>query len=1070
MPLENEEIERAGATVPGISLYKNASVHGADPATEAVRWLDAEFGPRPLPPLLIVIGLAEGHLLDAVERRAPGTRVLAIEPDASAGSSLLAQPALDSWRSSGRLAYLTAPGYRGADDAWRLFPSQADGFRMIVHPRLTEGAASVEALRLVKKIVFGVRANAEARRKFAPRYLLNVVRNIPAIVDGRDVRTLAGRYTGVPAIITAAGPSLDASIGPLADLHSRGLVIATDTTLRPLLGAGIVPHLAVGADPGQANARHFQELPECRRTWLVAESALDATATAAFAGRTLWFRLANHHPWPWLAQHGIETAHLEMWGSVLTAAFQVACLAGCDPIVIVGADLSFTGNRPYCRGTTYEFDWAYGAAMGVELEESWRRQMSRSQLHTVPDLRGRDTTTTGALQSFRDWMIARARRSGRRVINATEAGILYGDGIVQMALADALADDHRVPHIDLTTVAGTALPSRGVVARQLRELEQGLESGDRLAPPLSQWREFSGEGFDSGRLRDAIGASATALESKPGQPRAEAVIPWRTSPAAASILPRLAESIAQPRHGTPDAACLADALRILDRICGVALDLEPLAIVPEAATRGAVSLALLYAWPEHLRWAIQLFEASIGAAAEQPGGMGSFFAGPDAQSHGSVERMPSEVTPARLCLLLAIEWTRRAAVVGAGSVGEADALLSRLRGIDQVISSRGLGGSASTTLTWTFEHSVAPDGGTSASASLRLPVAPEALARAFTGCVLIGGENASLGRFAASTASVDVRAGAGSTARGAANVLVTPRVLTDEGVARSLVAYAREEGVVCVTPYTRRSFLVGADGTVRPHLEWPRPIVGELPFGEGGAVAWDNGMSAPGSSGCVMYRRCANDAAIVQEISLRPAIAWWWRDRLYFNCYPTPLDTWVGLASWAPGSDAHQEVQGLTLFGMLEDANGLRLEPCVFRSNAGYDRQIGREGWVWQPGRELRPTVLGTLGQTSCQAASGEWVVAVHPQSDLLRFESPAGETCSVRCHFPLRAAWVGGSLLVSTGDREVLLFSGLADTLSHLARERAQALTLEQQTPAALAIAPRGVQHADLERRRRVS
>ncbi|HEX5108981.1 MAG TPA: 6-hydroxymethylpterin diphosphokinase MptE-like protein [Vicinamibacterales bacterium] len=752
MRLDNEETELAGTTVPGVSLYKSAPVHGSDSAAEAARWLDAEFGTRALPPLLIVIGLGEGHLLDVVDRRAPGTRVLALEPDARAGASLLARPEIHGRRSSGRLAYLTAPDYQGADDAWRLFPAQPDAFRLLIHPRLTEGAGSVAALRLVKKIVFGVRANAEARRKFAPRYLLNVVRNIPAIVDGGDVRALAGRYTGVPAIITAAGPSLDAALGPLVDLHCRGLLIACDTTLRPLLGAGIVPHLAVGADPGQANARHFLELPEHRRTWLVAESALDPSASATFAERTLWFRLANHHPWPWLTQHGVQAGQLEMWGSVLTAAFQVALVAGCDPIVIAGADLAFTGNRPYCRGTTYEFDWAYGAAMGIGLEDSWRAQMSRSQLHTVPDLRGVETTTTGALQSFRDWMIARIRRSGRRVINATGGGILYGDGIAQLPLAEALPASRRVADIHLPAIeSGAAACSRSALARELRALESELERDEQLSNPLAQWKEFSGEGFDPPRLRDAIVTAAAALESAPGRSPSRTIIPWSHCSSATSLLPRLAESFTDTQR-TMDSASLLDALRLLDRICEAAPRLQPLAPVKEAADHRAVSLAVLYAWPEPIRWAVQLFEALIG---------------PDVSQAATESTQPA--LPLNLCLVLAIAWTRRAAVL-VGCPGSGDAYLANLHEIAGAMSASSPGDSPCTTVTWTFECV-----GGSANASIHLPVAPPGLTSAS------GDQQAvQLARFTATDVVVDVRAHACSRRRHLSDVLVAPGAATDD--------------------------------------------------------------------------------------------------------------------------------------------------------------------------------------------------------------------------------------------------------------------------------------------------
>jgi hypothetical protein len=335
------------SSASGGRIYEDSPTENG--RSEVCSWLDAELGDAPLPDLLIVIGLASGELLSEVDRRSPATKILALEPDRRVAAAFLGHPASNAWRTSGRLKYLAGPEYSGASDAWRLF-ARPEGFRLITRPRLIQGPWVLEAARVVKTFVFGVRANAEACRRFAPRYLLNVVRNLPSIARGRDVRALAGLFSHMPAVIIGAGPSLDATLGDLQDLQSRALLIAADTTLRSLLAAGIAPQLAVGADPGSANARHSLELPDCPSTWLVAESALEGSASAAFADRIFWFRLSNHHPWRWLNGLDIDVGHIDMWGSVLTAAFRIACLAGCDPIIMVGADLAFTGGRPYCRG------------------------------------------------------------------------------------------------------------------------------------------------------------------------------------------------------------------------------------------------------------------------------------------------------------------------------------------------------------------------------------------------------------------------------------------------------------------------------------------------------------------------------------------------------------------------------------------------------------------------------------------------------------------------------------------------------------------------------------------------
>jgi hypothetical protein len=98
---------------------------------------------------------------------------------------------------------------------------------------------------------------------------------------------------------------------------------------------------------------------------------------------------------------GLDVGLVEMWGSVLTAAFQVACLAGCDPIVIVGADLAHTGGRPYARTTTYELDWARTVARGETPDETWRGHIAGTRPIERQDLRGATSTTTPTMLAFK---------------------------------------------------------------------------------------------------------------------------------------------------------------------------------------------------------------------------------------------------------------------------------------------------------------------------------------------------------------------------------------------------------------------------------------------------------------------------------------------------------------------------------------------------------------------------------------------------------------------------------------------------------------------------------------------
>src|SRR5262249_25168535 len=123
----------------------------------------------------------------------------------------------------------------------------------------------------------------------------------------------------------------------------------------------------------------------------------------------------------------------------------------------------------------------------------------------------------------------------------------------------------------------------------------------------------------------------------------------------------------------------------------------------------------------------------------------------------------------------------------------------------------------------------------------------------------------------------------------AARPLVTPRVLTDEGVVRGVLPYSTDRGAMCTVLRGSESFLVREDGATEPGFVWPRPANGELPFGDGGAIAWSVGATArwpEGGSGYVMYRHTAGEKAQVETLPFAPQTGVWWRDRVYWACYP----------------------------------------------------------------------------------------------------------------------------------------------------------------------------------------
>jgi hypothetical protein len=1025
----------------------------------AARWLETELAGQPAPPLLVVIGLGDGDLLDVLDQRAPATKVLALEPDAAIATRFLQRVDVQRRRETGRLVYLADPDYAGADQAWRVFPPVPDHHKMIASPAVARdgGPGAVRAARAFKQILFGVRANAEARRRFAPGYLAGTLYNLPEIVAGNDIRALTDVYRGMPAVIAAAGPSLDAVLDDLDAVRDRAVFIAADTALRPLLTRGLAPEFVVAVDPQATNARHFHSLPDCSKTWLVSEASIDPSVVRPFGRRTFWFRVSEHEPWSWYREAGIDVGQIDVWGSVLTAAFQVAVLAGCDPIVMVGADLSFTGGRPYCRGTTYEFDWAHVIADGRGMEQAWRPFLKPDDQIRVPDCYGAETITTGAMQSFRDWMVARARRSGRRVVNATGAGILFGEGIALQSVRDALPAPCAIASPRAIARKAPSSTPGAELARRLWDVHRTVCRNAQATPPLDRWKAFCGDGFNLEAVGSAIERAARALErTEAGSSPDGTVIPWTrlaASGEARRVARRLPEGIvrwraalggAEPGPAAADVdrvALAGEAFEILRAICSATTHANDLALPVPAGHPGRLSLSALPTWPVDMAWAVRLFEACLGHAWTRalpvPPAEPSFFsrhvtprdrpAELSARDANSVARPHIEQASA----LLALEWLPCALQHGARSDAEFGRAIGWWRQLVATVGSpkQTTVGGAPTTLVL--------EAGTSDLIEVPLPGGDAALARVLTGALREGDEPIGLGRLDAGGKSAALQVRLRRTASGDRDdrrpvaPLIRPRVLTDEGAARAVFAYGAVAGAVCVGLHRHASVLVREDGSIEPHHAWPRPINGELPFGDAGAVAWGVGKAAwpDGGPGYVMFRSAPDEKPTIEELPFGPTAGVWQNDRMYWTCFP------FGVGTWAPNEAPTFSLPDITLYAVHPDDAGFVLHPRVRGATGVTERRLPGHGWRWRPGQPPEAMPLGPFGPASSRSVSGDWTAVTHPEADLVRLESTAGPALSMICYYPFSVAWAGRSLLVCTNDGEVLLFDRLLDVLEGWSR-----------------------------------
>ncbi len=347
---------------------------GAPSARTESTWLHSRYDPEAEgrliaaeavatgPDLVIALGLGLGYAVKAVMEA--GVSVVAIEVDETWLAALLRAADLAPVIADERCALILCPGGRGLGD----FLDDASPRSIAVIENRAMLAAFPEAAQALKEQVERYRLrdeiNAATLRRFGRLWVRNLSRNVLAAASSPGVSALAGRLSGLPALVVAAGPSLDELLDSFPRIAQRFVVICVDTALRSVLRTGLQPDFVVVVDPQYWNARHLDHCVSPRSV-LVTEAAV-WPSVLRFSSR---HRVVCSSIYP-LGRYveervGPVKGALGAGGSVATTAWDFARVMGCAPVFMAGLDLSFPGGRTHAFASLFE---QRSLASGTRLE------------------------------------------------------------------------------------------------------------------------------------------------------------------------------------------------------------------------------------------------------------------------------------------------------------------------------------------------------------------------------------------------------------------------------------------------------------------------------------------------------------------------------------------------------------------------------------------------------------------------------------------------------------------------------------------------------------------------------
>jgi len=255
--------------------------------------------------------------------------------------------------------------------------------------------------------------------------------NLAKIVYHPPITLFRGMYTGCPGIVVSAGPSLAKNIDVLAEMQERGILVAVSTVCSRLLEHGIVPDFVCTLDYHPVSAEYIRRVDsKMQDSTLIALPGAASEAVNAWHGRMSFTGDSSlQHV---LKSLGADREPLEGGGTVAHLAFSFSRHLGCDPIVFVGQDLSYTETETHFEGAGLVGGKDYikqlrppeeAKRIGYNLYE-YKGTRIAPLLREAEGIGGETVYTDMHMASYATQFAHLFERTKATVINATEGGIL----------------------------------------------------------------------------------------------------------------------------------------------------------------------------------------------------------------------------------------------------------------------------------------------------------------------------------------------------------------------------------------------------------------------------------------------------------------------------------------------------------------------------------------------------------------------------------------------------------------------------------------------------------------------
>ncbi len=335
------------------ALYNNIALHSTyAPLSEAER--TAQTCQNASEDTFIFFAFGLGYLPVSIARKNPGKKFILIEPDPLRLFTAFCFTDFQPLFNANDLFIITKAS---SSDAVSLIESTGSISNTKIFSQKAQMMHAEQyfsaLFQILQRIKEKEKINTATLERFSSLWLKNSCRNLEHFKTLSGTKIYFGKAGGkMPAVIIAAGPTLEAALPYLNEIKKRAIVIAVDTALRATLRAGCQPDFVILTDPQYYAARHIAGLcsPE---SVLITESAA-YPSVFRFDCRKIVLCSSLFPLGQYFEARLEKKGELGSGGSVATTAWDFAMKLSPSAVYCIGLDLGYPENKTHIKGSTFE--------------------------------------------------------------------------------------------------------------------------------------------------------------------------------------------------------------------------------------------------------------------------------------------------------------------------------------------------------------------------------------------------------------------------------------------------------------------------------------------------------------------------------------------------------------------------------------------------------------------------------------------------------------------------------------------------------------------------------------------